>query len=161
MSRREDEPRSRGASWRLSALHEKIGHFYYSHCLFCSTYPITVISVAITVALICWWVVFLLLAAGICHHYIMEMMFPSIDYFLNYLCINVYCCATCDSRWKLLCLLVYYRLRWCDKCYLKIFKCFDLFGLKTVIFWNIWTLDWIGRRCEHCSAIFWPFLAKV
>lgn len=53
MNGHEDEPRLRG-TWGLSALHEKVAHFYYSHCLFCSTYPTTVITIAVFVALICW-----------------------------------------------------------------------------------------------------------
>lgn len=36
-------------------LSEKVAQWYYSHGLFCSTYPICSISLAFTVVILCWY----------------------------------------------------------------------------------------------------------
>ncbi|RZC39326.1 sterol regulatory element-binding protein cleavage-activating protein [Asbolus verrucosus] len=53
MSARGDEPRQRGAfCGKSSTLQEKVAQFYYAHGLFCSTYPATLVFVAICVTLL-------------------------------------------------------------------------------------------------------------
>lgn len=47
-----DEPRRRGL--KSPTLPERVAQFYYSFGLFATTYPAVVISIAITVTLICW-----------------------------------------------------------------------------------------------------------
>lgn len=51
MGNRTEDIRPRGA--KFSALHDRVAQWYYSHGLFCSTYPISVIFFAISVTLIC------------------------------------------------------------------------------------------------------------
>ncbi|XP_017777723.1 PREDICTED: sterol regulatory element-binding protein cleavage-activating protein isoform X2 [Nicrophorus vespilloides] len=50
-TRVEEAPRGRGA--KATALQNRVAQLYYSHGLFCSSYPTTVISIAIIVAIIC------------------------------------------------------------------------------------------------------------
>lgn len=51
MGNRAEENRPRGA--KISGLHDRVAQLYYSHGLFCSTYPISVIFCAISVTLLC------------------------------------------------------------------------------------------------------------
>lgn len=45
-------------SWSTmgGSLPERVAQIYYTYGLFCSSYPVTVISIALTVVLMCWWV---------------------------------------------------------------------------------------------------------
>lgn len=53
MCNRGEESRPGGANSRPSTLDERVGQIYYAHGLFCTSYPTTVIFLAITVGLLC------------------------------------------------------------------------------------------------------------
>ncbi|KAB0798454.1 hypothetical protein PPYR_09447 [Photinus pyralis] len=53
MSNHGEESRSRGSITRPPLLHERVGQVYYAHGLFCTSYPASVISFAIFIALLC------------------------------------------------------------------------------------------------------------
>ncbi|KAF5297711.1 hypothetical protein FQA39_LY12042 [Lamprigera yunnana] len=53
MSNRGEELRTRGSNSRPPFLHERVGQVYYAHGLFCTSYPATVISFTIFIALLC------------------------------------------------------------------------------------------------------------
>ncbi|KAK4879556.1 hypothetical protein RN001_007702 [Aquatica leii] len=53
MSNRGKESRTRGSTSRPPFLHERVGQVYYAHGLFCTSYPATVISFTILIALLC------------------------------------------------------------------------------------------------------------